>query len=159
VRSEAGVGAGDAGAGLFNPCGGVLREGIPMRYRAIPSGSCAGRSRSRLRANTPGPAGRESPRSGHTRARLSASRVFQRESRETSGSPSIWDALVQRGHGVGEHRIARLMPVEGILAKTVTQWRATIPSNHRWPVADNTLARQFTGEPSNLVWARDLIDV
>jgi putative transposase len=35
--------------------------------------------------------------------------VIQRESRETYGSPSIWDVLLKQGHRVGEHRVARLM--------------------------------------------------
>ena len=37
---------------------------------------------------------------------LSAIRVIHQESRETYGSPSIWDALIKQGHGVGEHRVA-----------------------------------------------------
>ena len=32
---EAGIGADDPGTGLFNTCGGVLHEGIAVRYRAI----------------------------------------------------------------------------------------------------------------------------
>jgi putative transposase len=95
-------------------------------------------------------------RSVRNRALLSSIRVVHRESRETYGSPSIWDALVKRGHGVGENRIARLMRVEGIRAKTVKQWRATTQSNHRLPVAENTLARQFTVEQPNRVWAGDI---
>ena len=98
----------------------------------------------------------ESDRSVHNRALLSAIRVIHRESRETYGSPSIWDALVKRGHGVGENRIARLMRVEGIRAKTVKKWRATTQSNHRLPVAENTLNRQFTVEHPNRVWAGDI---
>src|SRR2546422_587045 len=78
------------------------------------------------------------------------------ESRETYGSPSIWDALVKRGHGVGEHRIARLMRAEGIRAKTVKKWRATTQSHHRLPVAANVLNRQFTVAQPNQVWAGDI---
>ncbi len=40
------------------------------------------------------------------RALLSAIRVIHRESRETYGSPNIWNALIKRGHSVGEHRVA-----------------------------------------------------
>ena len=134
-----------------------------MRYRAIQEHDRRDPIRLMCRALTVSPAGYdawagrpESDRSVRNRALLSAIRVVHRESRETYGSPSIWDALVKRGHGVGEHRIARLMRVEGIRAKTVKQWRATTPSNHRLPVAENTLARQFTVEQPNRVWARDL---
>ena len=90
------------------------------------------------------------------RTLLSAIRVIHQESRETYGSPSIWDALLKQGHGGGEHRVARLMRVEGIRAKTVKKWRATTQSNHRLPVAANTLNRQVTVEHPNRVWAGDL---
>ena len=101
----------------------------------------------------------ESRRAMHTRILLSEIRVIHRESRETYGSPSIWDALIKQGHCVGEHRVARLMRVEGIRAKTVKKWRATTQSNPRWPVAENTLNRQCTVAHPNRVWAGDLTDV
>jgi len=92
----------------------------------------------------------------HTRTLLSAIRVIHQESRETYGSPSIWDALIKQGHRIGEHRVARLMRQEGIRAKTVKKWRATTQSQHRFPVAENTLAREFTVESPNRVWAGDI---
>jgi len=98
----------------------------------------------------------ESHRAVSARTLLSAIRVIHQESRETYGSPSIWDALLKQGHGVGEHRVARLMRQHGIRAKTVKQWRATTQSHHRFPVAANTLNRQFTVESPNRVWAGDL---
>lgn len=134
-----------------------------MRYRAIQEHDRRYPIRLMCRALTVSPAGYyawrsrpESHRAVSTRTWLSAIRVIHRESRETYGSPSIWDALIKRGHGVGEHRIARLMRVEGIRAKTVKKWRATTQSNHRLPVAENTLNRQFTVEHPNRVWAGDL---
>ena len=98
----------------------------------------------------------ESARSVNTRTLLSAIRVIHQESRETYGSPSIWDALIQQGHRIGEHRVARLMRQEGIRAKTVKKWRAPTQSQHRFPVAENTLAREFTVESPNRVWAGDI---
>src|SRR5450759_1478897 len=98
----------------------------------------------------------ESVRGAVNRALVAKIRVIHRESRETYGSPSIWDALLKQGHCVGEHRIARLMRQEGIRAKTVKKWRATTQSNHRLPVATNTLNRQFTVTHPNRVWAGDL---
>ena len=98
----------------------------------------------------------ESTRSVSARTVLSAIRVIHRESRETYGSPSIWDALLKQGHRIGEHRVARLMRQDGIRAKTVKKWRATTQSQHRFPVAANTLNRQFTVESPNRVWAGDL---
>ena len=98
----------------------------------------------------------ESTRSVSARTLLSAIRVIHQESRETYGSPSIWDALIKQGHRIGEHRVARLMRQDGIRAKTVKKWRATTQSHHRFPVATNTLNRQFTVAPPNRVWAGDI---
>lgn len=95
-------------------------------------------------------------RGAANRALVAKIRVIHRESRETYGSPSIWDALVKQGHSVGEHRIARLMRAEGIRAKIVKKWRATIQSHHRLPVAANTLDRQFSITRPNQVWAGDI---
>ena len=69
-------------------------------------------------------------------------RVIYRESRETYGSPSLWDALVKQGHRIGEHRLARLMCQDGIRAKTVKMWRAPNQSQYRFLVAENTLDRR-----------------
>ena len=98
----------------------------------------------------------ERHRAVSTRTLLSAIRVIHRESRETYGSPSIWDALVTHGPCVGEPRVARLMRQEGIRAKTVKKWRATIQSNQRLPVATNTRNRQFMVTHPHRVWAGDI---
>lgn len=98
----------------------------------------------------------ESARSIQTRTLRSAIRVVHQASRETYGSPRIWDALVKQGHHLGEHRVARLMRQDGIRAKTVPTWRTTTQSQHRFPVAANILDRVFTVEAPNRVWAGDL---
>jgi putative transposase len=134
-----------------------------MRYRAIQEQDRRYPIRLMCRALAVSPAGYyawrtrpESARSVSACALLSAIRVIHRESRETYGSPRCWDALLKQGHDVGEHRVARLMRVEGIRAKTVKKWRVTTQSNHRLPVAENTLNRQFMVEAPNRVWAGDL---
>ena len=98
----------------------------------------------------------ESRRSRQNRTLRSAIRELHHESRETYGSPRIWNALRKQGHGVGEHRVARLMRGAGIRANTVKKWRTTTQSSHRLPVAENTLNRQFTVEAPNRVWAGDI---
>ena len=134
-----------------------------MRYRAIQEHDRRYPIRLMCRALTVSAAGYyawrtrpESPRSVSARTVLSAIRVIHRESRETYGSPSIWDALIKQGHRVGEHRVARLMRQYRIRAKTVKKWRATTQSHHRMPVTENTLNRQFTVAQPNRVWAGDL---
>ena len=67
--------------------------------------------------------------------------MIYRESRETYGSPGIWDALVKQGHRICEHRLARLMCQDGIRAKTVKMRHAPNQSQHRFLVAENTLDR------------------
>ena len=123
------------------------RDPIRLMCRAL-AVSAAGYDAWRTRA--------ESARAVSARTMLSAIRVIHRESRETYGSPSIWKALVKQGHRIGEHRVARLMRQDGIRAKTVKRWRATTQSNHRLPVAENTLNRQFMVTQPNRVWAGDL---
>jgi putative transposase len=125
-----------------------------MRYRAIQEHDRRYPIRLMCRALTVSAAGYyawrtrpESPRSADTRTLLSTIRVIHQESRETCGSPCIWDALIKQGHGVGEHRVARLIRQAGIRAKTVKKWRTT------------TLHLQFTVAQPNRVWAGDLTDV
>ena len=134
-----------------------------MRYRAIQEHDRRYPIRLMCRALAVSPAGYyawwdrpESRRSVDHRTLLSALRVIHRESRETYGSPRIWDALSKQGHGVGKHRIARLMRGAGIQAKTVKKWRATTDSGHTWPVATNTLNRQFQVKQPNRGWAGDI---
>ena len=81
---------------MFNTCGGVLRESIPMRYRAIQEHDRRVAIRLMCRALAVSAAGyyawrtrHENPRSVRTRALLSAIRVLHRELRETCGSPRI----------------------------------------------------------------------
>ena len=134
-----------------------------MKYRAIRDH--AGRFPTRLmcRVLKVTPAGfyawavrPASARAVANRRLLVSIRALHAESRRTYGSPSIWDALVQRGERVGRHRIARLMRAHGIRAKTVKKYRATTHSGHRLPVAGNVLERQFTVTQPNRVWAGDI---
>jgi putative transposase len=76
-----------------------------MRYRAIQAHDRGYPIRLMCRALTVSPAGyyawagrQESDRSVCNRALLSAILVAHQESRETYGSPRIWDALVKQGH-------------------------------------------------------------
>jgi len=134
-----------------------------MRYRAIQEQDRRYPIRLMCQALAVSPAGYyawrarpESRRSRQNRTLLSTIRVIHRESRETYGSPSIWDALRKQGHDVGQHRVARLMRQAGLRAKIVTPWRATTQSNHRLPVTENTLNRQFAVAQPNRVWAGDI---
>ena len=100
---------------MFNTCGGVLREGVPMRYRAIQEHARRDPIRLMCRALAVSPAGYsawrdrpESRRATANRTLLSTIRGIHGESRATYGSPSIWNALVKQGHccGHASHRAA-----------------------------------------------------
>ena len=98
----------------------------------------------------------ESRRSAENRRLVSEIRVIHAESRATYGSPRVHATLTARGQRVGAKRVARLMRVSHLRAKTVKRWRATTDSSQTFPVAANTLNRQFTIERPNRVWAGDI---
>lgn len=83
-------------------------------------------------------------------------RGIHRGSRATYGSPRIHDALRDEGERCGEHRVARLMRVNAIRAKTVRKFKATTNSNHDYPVAENLLAQDFTATGPNQRWVSDI---
>lgn len=135
-----------------------------MKYRAIRDNACRYPIRLMTRALNVSSAGYyawvdrpESARATENRTLLTEIRAIHQASRQTYGSPSIWDELHnKRGQRVGENRVARLMRMNGIRAKTVKKWKATTDSGHRLPVAANTLGRQFAVNEPNRVWAGDI---
>ena len=125
----------------------AVRYPIRLMCRALqvsPAGFYAWRGRS------------ENHRTQANRALLAEISAIHQASRRTYGSPSVWEALRQRGQEVGLNRVARLMREHGIRAKTVKKWRATTESGHRLPVAANALNRRFTVAEPNRVWAGDI---
>jgi putative transposase len=72
-------------------------------------------------------------------------------SRRTYGSPRIAVELNANGTPCGENRIARIMRLHGIFAKTKRRFRVTTHSNHNLPVAENLLNRQFEVDKPNQI--------
>jgi putative transposase len=72
------------------------------------------------------------------------------------GSPRIHAALEGRGEGCSVNTVAKLMRDNDIRAKTARKFRCTTDSNHRLPVADNVLDRQFDPEGPNEKWVADI---
>ena len=87
---------------------------------------------------------------------LVAARRSYRASRGTYGSPRITEDLRDAGLRCGENRIARLMRVNGIMAKTRRRFKATTNSRHCLPVSPNLLNRHFTADGPNKVWTSDI---
>lgn len=83
-------------------------------------------------------------------------RTVHHESRETYGSPRIYQALKQKDVLCSENRVARLMKEDGLRAKTKRRFKATTNSKHNLPVAPNLLQRDFSPERTDQVWAGDI---
>ena len=78
------------------------------------------------------------------------------ESRRRYGSPRVHAELRDRGQRVGRKRIARLMQVQGLRARTKRRFRTTTDSDHALPVAANVLDRQFATTAPDAVWVSDI---
>ncbi|HMS82744.1 MAG TPA: hypothetical protein PKD12_03730 [Nitrospira sp.] len=72
---------------------------------------------------------------------LTTIRVMPQESRETCGSPRIWVTLVIQGHRIAGIVSLDWIGQDGIRAKTVKKWWATIGPSHPFLVAANMLDR------------------
>ncbi len=79
-----------------------------------------------------------------------------RKSKGNYGSPRIADDLRDKGLCCGKNRVARIMKVNGIRAKTMKKFKATTNSKHNLPVAENLLNQDFTAASPNAVWVSDI---
>jgi putative transposase len=85
---------------------------------------------------------------------------IHQESRETYGSPRVYQSLKREGYHCGENRVARLMQKSEIRAVTHKKFRCrTTNSDHDGPIANRVFevenARAAVIEP-NQVWAGDI---
>ena len=76
------------------------------------------------------------------------SRIFV-DSRRLYSSPND----VPRQQGV---RVSRFMKELGLKSRTVKKYKAATNSNHKLPVHDNALNRQFRSQAPNQVWMTDI---
>jgi transposase InsO family protein len=83
-------------------------------------------------------------------------RESHKNSQKAYGSPRITEDLQAKGTKCSENRVARLMRVNGIVAKTVKKFKATTNSKHDLPVAENLLKQNFVAEKPNTVWVSDI---
>jgi transposase InsO family protein len=83
-------------------------------------------------------------------------RSIHAEVKERYGSPRIHAQLQARGQDCCVNTVAKLMRVNGIVAKTARKFRCTTDSNHDRPVADNLLQRQFSPSQANEAWVSDI---
>ena len=102
---------------------------------------------------------REKPVSRRKRANgklLKEIRTVHHESRQTYGSPRVYQALKQKNVPCSENRVARLMKEDGLRAKTKRRFKVTTHSKHNLPVAPNLLQRDFSPKKPDQVWAGDI---
>ena len=78
------------------------------------------------------------------------------ESKETYGSPRIYQELKQSGVACSEKRIAQLMQAQKISAVERKRFVTTTDSNHDMPVAENLLDRAFETETPDTRWTADI---
>jgi putative transposase len=78
-----------------------------------------------------------------------------RINRQTYGSPRITKELNAQGISCGKNRIARLMSVNGIQAKTKRRYKVTTHSHHRRPTVPNLLKGCSIDTP-NTAWVSDI---
>jgi putative transposase len=82
--------------------------------------------------------------------------IFQ-EKRRRYGSPRVHGELRDRGRRVSRKRVARLMSVRGLRARS---GRRKVPrttdSRHGLPVAENRLARNFRTAAPDVAWVGDV---
>lgn len=98
----------------------------------------------------------ESRRTMENRKLLVEIKSVHERTRRSYGSPRIHAELTERGVVCGRHRVARVMRENGLIAKAAKKFKATTDSNHRLPVAENLLQRQFEVSEPNRAWVGDI---
>lgn len=83
-------------------------------------------------------------------------RCVHQSSRRTYGSPRVHRELGAQGIVCSRKRVARLMRLHSIRARSVRRFRLTTDSSHGLPVAANVLDRQFGVPAPNRVWVTDI---
>lgn len=82
-------------------------------------------------------------------------RVTFATSKRRYGSPRIYEEL-RAQHGVGRHRVARLMREERLVARPKPRFRTTTIADPHAQPAPNLVARQFAVSEKDRVWAGDI---
>jgi putative transposase len=90
---------------------------------------------------------------------LARIRAIYAEVKGRYGSPRVHQELRALGLSCGKHRVARLMQVDGLKAKSTPPYRVTTRADADHPVVANVLDRQFAVDAivaPNHVWAADI---
>ena len=74
------------------------------------------------------------------------------ESKQRYGSPRIHEDLIEHDEQISRKRVTRLMPEDGLTARTRQRFTLTTMRDHDQPVAANLLDRQFDAAAPNQRW-------
>ena len=78
------------------------------------------------------------------------------EVKQRYGSPRMTPELNDRGHKCSRNMVAKLMKAHAIQAKAPKRFIRTTDSNHKLPVAQNLLDREFDPSGPNERWSADI---
>jgi putative transposase len=100
---------------------------------------------------------------GHVGPREKANRILLEEiravyacSRETYGSPRVFQDLRAQGIACGRHRVTRLMAKAGIVARVSRRYRTTTRPRANAKYAPDRLQRSFQAQHPHQVWTSDI---
>lgn len=79
-----------------------------------------------------------------------------KKSKSCYGSRRIRDELIAQGIKIGRFKTRSMMKKLGLRVKTTKKYRVTTSSNHKHPVAQNILDREFYPAAANKIWATDI---
>ena len=82
--------------------------------------------------------------------------LIHKDSRGNYGSPRVQKALKKKGIHHNHKTVEKIMKENGIRAKRKKKFKVTTDSNHKLPVAENVLNRQFQTEERDKVWVSDI---
>ncbi len=83
-------------------------------------------------------------------------RDIAKSSHYTYGSRRMKKALNANGYKVGRWKVRNLMKEAGICVRHRKKYKATTDSNHKQPIFENKLNRQFNVADSNQVYVGDI---
>ncbi len=72
------------------------------------------------------------------------------------GSPRMYEVLKDNGFSCSKPRVARLMRLQGIYAKTSKKFKVTTQSDHKYPISPNLLKQDFKTDSTNKIWISDI---
>lgn len=83
-------------------------------------------------------------------------KVIHSKSKQTYGSPRITRELIKLDVKVSRPRVARLMKKAKIRSIVKRKFRVTTDSEHKYPVVENKLNREFKVEKTATAWVSDI---